>query len=104
MVFSYSAGESFRGFIACRNVVIKDNQFVFRRAQVQVDINIGSHTDPSSFRSKGTDGLPRTARKLRNLACPSTKRTRLGGKTLEFNLDEVRESHAQVVRPIRIEK
>lgn len=41
------------GFVACRNVVIKDNQIVFRRAQVQIDINIGPDTDPSSFRFEG---------------------------------------------------
>ncbi len=41
------------GFVVSRNVLIKDNQIVFRRAQVQIDINIGPHTDPSSFRFEG---------------------------------------------------
>ncbi|MFN0078013.1 MAG: right-handed parallel beta-helix repeat-containing protein [Prosthecobacter sp.] len=38
------------GFIPCRNVRIKDNRIVFRRVQVQIDINIGSDTAPETFR------------------------------------------------------
>jgi hypothetical protein len=40
-------------FIPSRNVVIKDNFIVFRRSQVQIDINIGPGTNPTSFRFEG---------------------------------------------------
>lgn len=36
-------------FAPCRNVTIKDNRIVFRRSQMQVDINIGSGTTPETF-------------------------------------------------------
>ncbi|TDU70905.1 parallel beta helix pectate lyase-like protein [Prosthecobacter fusiformis] len=38
------------GFVPCRDVVIRDNRIVFRRAQVQVDINIGPGAAPETFR------------------------------------------------------
>jgi hypothetical protein len=38
------------GFAPCRNVLLKDNRIVFRRAQVQIDINIGDGTSPETFR------------------------------------------------------
>ena len=38
------------GFVPCRNVLIKDNRIVFRRSQVQIEINIGGDTSPKSFR------------------------------------------------------
>ncbi len=38
------------GFALCRNVLIKNNTIVFRRAQVQIDINIGDGTAPETFR------------------------------------------------------
>lgn len=38
------------GFLPCRNVLIRDNKIVFRRSQVQTDINIGSDTAPETFR------------------------------------------------------
>jgi polygalacturonase len=41
------------GFYPCRNVLVKDNRIVFRRAQVQIEINIGSGTDPKSFMFEG---------------------------------------------------
>ncbi|MDP1589613.1 MAG: right-handed parallel beta-helix repeat-containing protein [Prosthecobacter sp.] len=37
------------GFAPCRNVRIKDNRIVFRRSQVQIDINIGDGTAPETF-------------------------------------------------------
>lgn len=37
------------GFVPCRNVVIRGNRFVFRRAQVQVDVNLGPGTAPETF-------------------------------------------------------
>ncbi len=37
------------GFHPCRNVLVRENRIIFRRAQVQVEINIGSRTDPKSF-------------------------------------------------------
>lgn len=38
------------GFPPCRNVVVRDNQIVFRRSQVMIEVNIGAGTDPNSFR------------------------------------------------------
>lgn len=38
------------GFAPCRNVLIKNNTIVFRRSQVQIDINIGEGTAPETFR------------------------------------------------------
>lgn len=38
------------GFVPCRDVLIKDNRIIFRRAQVQSEINIGSGTSPETFR------------------------------------------------------
>jgi hypothetical protein len=40
-------------FVPCRNVVVRDNAFVFRRAEVQVDVNIGPGTAPETFRFSG---------------------------------------------------
>lgn len=38
------------GFVPCRNVLIKDNRIVFRRTQVQIDINSSDATAPETFR------------------------------------------------------
>lgn len=38
------------GFIPCRNVIVKENAVTFQRSQVKVDINIGSGTQPETFR------------------------------------------------------
>lgn len=38
------------GFIPCRNVVIRDNRIIFRRGQVQIEVNIGPGTAPETFR------------------------------------------------------
>lgn len=38
------------GFVPCRNVFIKDNKIIFRRSQVQIDINIGGGCEPETFR------------------------------------------------------
>lgn len=38
------------GFAPCRNVTIRDNQIVFRRSQVQVEVNVGGGTKPETFR------------------------------------------------------
>jgi len=37
------------GFAPCRNVLVKGNKIIFRRAQVQNEINIGEHTEAESF-------------------------------------------------------
>lgn len=37
------------GFAPCRNVLVKENKIVFRRAQVQNEINVGGGTRPESF-------------------------------------------------------
>ncbi len=41
------------GYTRCRKVLVKDNRIVFRRAQVQIEINIGGGTEPESFRFEG---------------------------------------------------
>jgi hypothetical protein len=38
------------GFIQCRNVTVRDNRIVFRRSQVQTEVNVGSNTQPETFR------------------------------------------------------
>ena len=38
------------GFAPCRNVVVRDNRIVFRRSQVQTEVNVGDGTSPESFR------------------------------------------------------
>jgi len=38
------------GFVPCRNVLIKGNSIVFRRSQVQVEINVSDATAPETFR------------------------------------------------------
>ncbi len=38
------------GFVPCRNVVVKDNCIRFRRAQVQIVVNIGDGTANETFR------------------------------------------------------
>ncbi len=38
------------GFVPCRNVLLKDNRIVFRRSQVQIEVNIGDGTAVETFR------------------------------------------------------
>lgn len=38
------------GFVPCRNVVVRDNRIIFRRAQVQIEVNVGGGTSPETFR------------------------------------------------------
>ena len=38
------------GFIPCRNVLIRDNTIVVKRAQISTEINIGEGTNPETFR------------------------------------------------------
>jgi hypothetical protein len=38
------------GFSPCRNVLIQNNKIVFRRSQINVEINVGGGTEPKSFR------------------------------------------------------
>ncbi len=38
------------GFVPCRNVVVRGNEIVFRRAEVAVEVNIGPGTAPETFR------------------------------------------------------
>lgn len=38
------------GFVPCRQVIVNGNRIVFRRAQVQTEINIGGNTAPETFR------------------------------------------------------
>ena len=38
------------GFAPCRDVLVKGNRIVFRRSQVQTDINVGGGTEPATFR------------------------------------------------------
>lgn len=41
------------GFVPCRNVLVKNNHIIFRRSQVQIEINIGDGTAPETFRFEG---------------------------------------------------
>lgn len=41
------------GFIPCRDVQIRDNSITFRRADVQVELNIGAGTAPETFQFSG---------------------------------------------------
>jgi hypothetical protein len=45
-ILQETSGERFS---PCRNVKITDNKIVFRRAQVQTEINIGANTAPETF-------------------------------------------------------
>jgi hypothetical protein len=40
-------------FAPCRNVLVKNNRIIFRRAQVQTDINVGPGTSPETFQFEG---------------------------------------------------
>lgn len=40
-------------FVPCRNVVLKRNQFIFRRADLRTDVNVGAGTEPATFRFEG---------------------------------------------------
>ena len=48
-VFRILQETKLEGFVPCRNVVLKENDIVFRRAQVQIEVNVGSGTEPTSF-------------------------------------------------------
>lgn len=54
------------GFVPCRNVVISANSFVFSRAEVRDEINIGPGTAPETFRFEGNrwlaDDRPETSK------------------------------------------
>ena len=39
-----------QGFVPCQNVVVRGNRIVFRRSQVQIEVNVGEGTKPESFR------------------------------------------------------
>lgn len=41
------------GFAPCRNVKIQNNRIVFRRSQVQTEVNVGGNTEPESFEFNG---------------------------------------------------
>ncbi len=38
------------GFVPCQNVVVRGNRIVFRRSQVQIEVNVGGGTSPETFR------------------------------------------------------
>ena len=38
------------GFAPCRNVIVRGNRIVFRRSQVQTEVNMGPGTAPDTFR------------------------------------------------------
>ena len=40
-------------FVPCRNVIVKNNRFTFRRSEVSVDVNIGEGTAPETFVFEG---------------------------------------------------
>lgn len=57
-----------------RNVLVKGNRIVFRRSQVQIDINIGPHTAPETFRFEGNQWFAEDAptRSKPQLPAPET--------------------------------
>lgn len=38
------------GFVPCRNGIVRANRFVFRRADLRADVNVGGGTAPETFR------------------------------------------------------
>ncbi len=47
---NWGMAASAERFTPCRNVLVKGNRVVFRRAQVQTEINIGGGTEAATFR------------------------------------------------------
>lgn len=52
-IFRMLQETSAAGFVPCRNVLVKDNRIIFRRRQVQTEVNVGGGTEPESFRFAG---------------------------------------------------
>jgi polygalacturonase len=52
-IFRILQENTAEGYTPCRRVLVKDNRIVFRRAQVQIEINVGSGTDSESFQFEG---------------------------------------------------
>ena len=49
-IFRMLQENTAEGMVPCRNVLVKGNRVVFRRSQVQTEINIGGGTEPATFR------------------------------------------------------
>jgi len=56
-IFRILQESATEGFIPCRNVTIRDNLIVFRRSQVQTEVNVGSNTEPDTFRFENNSWL-----------------------------------------------
>ncbi len=52
-VFRMLQETQLEGFTPCRDVRVRDNRIVFRRAQVQVEVNVGPGTEPGTMRFEG---------------------------------------------------
>ena len=39
-----------KDFVPCRNVTIRENNIVFRKSDVQIEVNVGANTAPETFR------------------------------------------------------
>jgi len=52
-IFRFLQETTKPGFVPCRNVIVRDNRIVFRRADVQTDLNIGTGTVPETFLFEG---------------------------------------------------
>lgn len=49
-IFRILQETSTKDFAPCRNVLVSNNNIVFRRADVQVEVNVGAGTAPETFR------------------------------------------------------
>ena len=52
-IFRILQENTAEGYARCRKVLVKDNRIVFRRSQIQIEINVGGGTEPESFRFEG---------------------------------------------------
>ncbi len=52
-VFRILQENTSAGFAPCRDVKIQNNRIVFRRSQVQTEVNVGDNTEPESFQFDG---------------------------------------------------
>lgn len=67
-------------FIPPRNVLVKGNRIVFRRAQVQIEVNIGPHTAPETFRFEGNQWFAEDAPSASKPKLPVAERDGVYGR------------------------
>ena len=67
------------GMVPCRNVLVKNNRVVFRRAQVQTEVNIGGGTEPATFRFEGNQWFAEDLPAASKPNLPTTEKAGLHG-------------------------